>query len=458
MPDDRSPQAPGFTQAQLENSVPFDVYRTLLGDEGYGLSDAVLVIITENERRVRARKPADQAKLENTIDAFLANLAVVAINRQDATRFVALTFNNNRHAKTRVTANQLKLVRRAMLDHGLIEGQIGFRRTDPMMEEFTFSRVSRYRPTAKLVAMFDFWGIGHKSVGFHADRPLWRLNAPIKGAGPPPPDVIASEVVLAKNNALLADADILLPAEAWERISLKARRKLTPVADDAADIEGEDADEPTEAKWYAGDETAKRLYRAFKGDWDRGGRIYGGWWMQLPKAERGSLTINGEPVVELDFAQLHPTLLYARAGVRLDADPYLPPEYEGERERVRELGKVTFNRFINTVSPARDGLVLSERKQDRPMFPSGVSFDEYQSRLRLHLATIAFMFGSGVGVRLQREDSDLAIAILDQLSTEGIAALPIHDSFIVQRRHEEALRNAMTSAFKKATKANPLIK
>lgn len=454
VPDDAPGPKPQFTQDELENSIPFDAYRTLIGDGGTGLSDDILTLVMEREKRSRKRTATAQKRLKDTADAWIANLAVVALNRQDPARFIATSFNNNDHAGTPVTAALLALIRDALLAHGLVEGQKGFRRADTVMEDFTFSRLSRYRPTAKLIELLEDWQINRRSIGFHPDRPLWRLNAPVAGAGPAPADVIASCDVLARNNALIAKAEVLLPEESWARLPAKARSKIAP-ADAGTEVEN---GEEIEAKWYAGDETATKLYRAFKRTWDEGGRIYGGWWMQLPKAERQRLTINGEPVVELDFAQLHPTLLYARSGATLSGDPYLPPEYEQAPRKVRELGKVTFNRFINTRSPRRDGLVLSERRQDGQMLPPGVTFDDYQSNLRRHLQPIAHMFGSGIGVTLQREDSDLAIAILDRLSSAGIATLPIHDSFIVQRAHRQTLKSAMGDAFESTYGFSPTIR
>jgi hypothetical protein len=457
VPDDPPPPEPEFTRAELENSIPFDVHRTLLGDEGYGLRDDIYAAVTKDEQRDRARTAAAQTRLEDTIDALLANLVVAARNREVATRFVAVPFGNGAHSHTRVTAPLLKSVRDKLLELKLVEGQVGYYRRDPVGERAS-GAVSRYRPTPKLVALFEYWDVGRRSVGFHPDKPLWRLNLPMEGAGPTPDDVIASCEVLARSNALIAEAEILLPAEAWAGLSAMARRKLAVAQDEDESDEDEDGGVEPQAKWYAGDETAKRLYRAFKHDWDRGGRIYGGWWMQLPKAERSLLTIDGEPVEELDYAQLHPTLLYARSGLRLKGDPYLPPEYEPQRDRVRELGKVTFNRFINTISPARDGLMLSDRKRDRHMLPHGVSFNEYQTVLRHHLKSIAYAFGSGMGVRLQREDSNLAVTILDRLSSTGIVTLPVHDSFIVQRAHSAKLREAMRDAFKEAYGFHPLIR
>ena len=56
---------------------------------------------------------------------------------------------------------------------------------------------------------------------------------------------------------------------------------------------------------------------------------------------------------------------------------------------------------------------------------------------------ISEYFGSGYGVKLQFLDSQIAEAVLLHLASQGILALPIHDSFIVQREHKNALEAAM---------------
>ena len=56
-------------------------------------------------------------------------------------------------------------------------------------------------------------------------------------------------------------------------------------------------------------------------------------------------------------------------------------------------------------------------------------------------------FNSGHGSHLQRVDSDMAVDILTDLLNKGILALPIHDSFVVERQHKAALVDAMNRAF-----------
>jgi hypothetical protein len=51
------------------------------------------------------------------------------------------------------------------------------------------------------------------------------------------------------------------------------------------------------------------------------------------------------------------------------------------------------------------------------------------------------------GLRLQNLDSRIANLTMLRLAQHNIVALPVHDSFIVKREHEQQLREAMTSSF-----------
>ncbi len=57
-----------------------------------------------------------------------------------------------------------------------------------------------------------------------------------------------------------------------------------------------------------------------RGRLDRHGRLYG-WWQGLPKDRRGELLLNGEVLIEQDFASLHPCLLYAMKGSSWTSTP-----------------------------------------------------------------------------------------------------------------------------------------
>jgi hypothetical protein len=62
------------------------------------------------------------------------------------------------------------------------------------------------------------------------------------------------------------------------------------------------------------DFTRNCLYRIFNEDFTSGGRIYRGWWQNIPRELRQYITIDGEPCSELDYSGQHLLLLYGLEG------------------------------------------------------------------------------------------------------------------------------------------------
>jgi hypothetical protein len=176
------------------------------------------------------------------------------------------------------------------------------------------------------------------------------------------------------------------------------------------------------------------LYRIFNGAFDLGGRFYGGWWQNIKKEERPEIIINWSRVIERDFDQIHPTLLYGLAGRTFDGDAY---EIDGCD---RSLAKRAFNTLVNAASEL-EALRSIARKIGGPG-----AFDrawELIGRLKDRHPDIADSFGTGAGLRLMRYDSDLAEAVMLSLIDRGISSLPVHDSYIVEERHYGVLGEVM---------------
>lgn len=63
-----------------------------------------------------------------------------------------------------------------------------------------------------------------------------------------------------------------------------------------------------------------------------------------------------------------------------------------------------------------------------------------QQNPKLEQSNVLF---SGVGLRLQRIDSDIAEGVMLKLLRSGIVSLPIHDSFVVRQKDSQALSAVM---------------
>jgi hypothetical protein len=191
--------------------------------------------------------------------------------------------------------------------------------------------------------------------------------------------------------------------------------------------------------------THRTVYRVFNnGSFDQGGRFYGGWWQQIPSRLRQHITINGMPTVEMDYSALHPRLIYAERGIQYEGDPY----DVGLDESLRPLVKVTFQKLINGVGYPRHPRPGS----DEPPFDAvemGMSWRQFVDTIKDHHSSISDLFGAGIGLRLQRKDSDITQAVMLEFNDFGAVMLPVHDSFIVSGLDLGFLQLAMDQSMEK---------
>jgi hypothetical protein len=194
------------------------------------------------------------------------------------------------------------------------------------------------------------------------------------------------------------------------------------------------------------------LYRQFNGSFSLGGRLYGGWWINTPKALRQKVTINGQPTAELDFSGCAIRMLYHERGLDYWDDPYWLEDIAGY-EAEMGLASGHFREGIKAITQA---LINDQggKEPEKIKLPDGLSFRPRFKRLEIRKmiegnhAPIADAFGTGAGLRLQRLDSDLALDIVLELMRQDVLALPIHDSFLVDRRHRFRISLWMTRLYR----------
>lgn len=180
------------------------------------------------------------------------------------------------------------------------------------------------------------------------------------------------------------------------------------------------------------------LYRVFNNDsWDQGGRFYGGWWQHIPGRLRPHITINWVPTTELDYSNMQINMLYAREGVKLEGDAY---ELEGVDSSFRPVIKKAMLKLINATGR------IKSIKQD--LLPDGWDWKAILSALMEKHDPIKKHFRSGVGLKLQKMDSDIAEQVMLRMMEHGKLALPIHDSFIVQFCDHHLLYETMKGVYR----------
>jgi hypothetical protein len=195
----------------------------------------------------------------------------------------------------------------------------------------------------------------------------------------------------------------------------------------------------------------RTVRRIFNGNYDGGGRIFGGWWETLERSKRfACIRIKGEPVVNVDYGQLFLRLAYASSNTPPPAgDLYDLSGADDRRNDWRELRegrKKLVNALISNSEELKQwpGKTARERAAVRACFPTGTTVRaEAQAIKERHHAIAAEWFERGRALELMRRQSDMLVAVLLRLISVGVTALPLHDSVIVARSDAPIAKRAM---------------
>lgn len=227
--------------------------------------------------------------------------------------------------------------------------------------------------------------------------------------------------------------------------------------------------------------------RIFSGDLEKGGRLYtlGGGVQLLPQHIRASsLKIDGEPVVELDYSAIHPSICYQQMynndGFSIydvmgkDFSPYdadlsfikvdnkLKTQWEQLTGKIhnprRQLAKLAIligmnSDDMNSAAWTLGNKVKLDREkdiQDQDFYAmSGTNdYGKVLEAVRNHNDFIRDMFFNDGGIMLQNIDSKIMMNIVGAMGEKGHAVLAYHDSVLVKQSAEEDLRSAMVDAWK----------
>jgi hypothetical protein len=172
-----------------------------------------------------------------------------------------------------------------------------------------------------------------------------------------------------------------------------------------------------------------------RGSFEKGGRLYG-WWQGLPSRYRAEIRMDGESVLEPDFAQFHAAIIYGLRGVALVGDAYETAEFP------RGQGKLAFNIGLNAANERGAVAAIAHH----------LNIERRRASLLLRAIKrkhkpIADVFCSDTGIALMRLDSEITLHAVKDCQSRGIGVLPVHDSLIVPARHAGDAADAMVRAF-----------
>lgn len=213
------------------------------------------------------------------------------------------------------------------------------------------------------------------------------------------------------------------------------------------------------------DLTDKDVFKVFNNsDFWAGGRICGGVWQAVEREYRKTITIEGEEVTELDYKANHPSMMYRLfTGAPVPEDCYAVPGYE------RDLLKLAMMRMINnnTRKAAIRSIMLGineendkrERKGRKllPTLTEGEAEKMVTALEELHNPIAEWLYNKDHCYLLQSLEGEIATDIALTLMKQDIVCLPVHDSFIVQRKHTDTLHNQMKDSYFKYLNNYPTI-
>jgi uncharacterized protein YfbU (UPF0304 family) len=197
----------------------------------------------------------------------------------------------------------------------------------------------------------------------------------------------------------------------------------------------------------------KHVHRVFNGsvedNFQKGGRFFGGWWLQVPKAYRPLIHINNEPTVEVDYKAIHPNLLLTDP----ERDPYsldriVLPEVFNNIDDQRSAVKGVVLMAINATSAKKafGAFRQSKKEGDRMRSLSDQQLQKLLDAFTDKYPEIKDALNTGQGLNLMNLDSQIANMIIDYYTKQDIPILCIHDSFIINWKREEELRRIMDMA------------
>jgi hypothetical protein len=157
----------------------------------------------------------------------------------------------------------------------------------------------------------------------------------------------------------------------------------------------------------------------------------------LSAADRARIFLNGLPVLEPDYGQIHAQIIYALRQIPLVGDAYETGEYP------REFGKRAFNIGVNAGSPrGAVAAIAKELNIDRP------TASKLLAEIRAKHKLVGDIFCSDAGVGLMKIDADITICAVKKCQAYGISVLPVHDSLIVPASSAGQAAEIMKEAFR----------
>jgi hypothetical protein len=436
---------PNLPDIDRWHSRPLDVHRWSNHPEIKDLTDQLYVECEINKLdKAGNRRPKKSAK--DMLQVLLLDLYVAWLN--DPSLALGFSKNHNSYAANSrmdriFIGNNIIKVEEKLFAAGYIEEQEGFHDKTGRNQSYT----TRIRHSQKLRDAFIKLTVDLYDIDHHAGKPLILLRERYQDENdnkqkrlldyPMTPEVEAMWADLVAYNDLLRRSFIDIPSlqdpvvqRTIERGKRKDQVQIIPISHDN-----------------------KHVHRVFNGtvedNWTKGGRFYGGWWLQIPRDLRREIHINDQPTVEIDYKAFHPNLLLNDPVYDpYDLEELILPDIIKDLNDQRDVIKSLILMAINADSA---NIAFQAFRKDQKTDSPYKKLRDDQLRQLLDAFTDRYpelkdQLNTGKALYLMNLDSKIASLVLNHFTQLDIPVLCIHDSFIIQKDKAEELKTALETA------------
>ena len=117
-------------------------------------------------------------------------------------------------------------------------------------------------------------------------------------------------------------------------------------------------------------------------------------------------------------------MLYALRNIELLSDPY-------DFDCNRNIAKKTILVLINAKTE------YSALKALEKEYNNTLDFKPIIAAAKQYHMPISDYFGSGIGIKLQNYDARIAGNVVSHFTAKGVPCLPLHDSFLIDKRFKD---------------------
>lgn len=427
------------------HSRPLDVHRWSDHPEIKALTEQLYLECGINSLdKAGNRKPKKTAK--DMLRVLLLDIYVAWLN--DPSLSIGFSKDNNSYSTgSRMDrihiGNNIIRVEEKLVAAGYVEELDGFHDNTGKGQSYT----TRVRHSQKLRDAFLKLSVDLYDIDHHAGKPLILLRERYEDEGgdeqkrllhyPTTPEVEQMWADLTAYNDLLRHSLIDIPSlnepsirRPIEKGKRRGQELIIPISHDN-----------------------KHVHRVFNGtvddNWTKGGRFYGGWWLQIPKGMRKQIHINDQPTVEIDYKAFHPNLLlkdpvYDPYDLKELILPDLIKDLKDQRDVIKSLILMAINAdsaekaFQAFRNDQKKGSPFKKLENDHLQILLDAITDRYPE--------LKDQLNTGQALHLMNIDSKIASLVLNHFTEIGIPVLCIHDSFIIQKDKAKDLKDALEVA------------